>query len=68
MIGKIAPETAKKTIAITKLLQESCHSCGHAKNERCFGRVVKAPDVDNETCKQCITDKENQIFGESTKC
>ena len=43
MFGKIAPETAKKTVAITKLLQESCHTCGHAKGERCFGRVVKAP-------------------------
>jgi len=52
MFGKIAPETAKKTVAITKLLQESCHTCGHAKGERCFGRVVKAPELDKDVCKQ----------------
>jgi len=68
MFGKKAPETAKKTVVILKLLRESCHICGHAKGELYLGRIVKAPDLDNDVCKQCITDKEKQIFGENKKC
>ena len=63
ILGKKTPERARIAIVIAKLMQSRCHACENSVETSVFGRNLHEPDIDCESCKACIFEEEQILFG-----
>ena len=57
-------EIAQNTVAIAKLMAESCHRCESSEKEKHFMRSFHVPQLETEKCKNCIANKRKELFKE----